>query len=288
MAIGAYDLQPVQWLRSQRSCTHAQELDAAGILASEQNPDPALPSADTLRRMPVLNAVVHESLRCFPPVPAAIGRCLPHNVTVKGRTLPKGAIVGNAIWATHFSTEFWGPDAGEWRPARWLEARSIASAKKDEAGFTRWLPFAIGPQSCIAQHLALVRPGYQCHTVCVFARCTRSRSEMHASHNLIDKWQGLGFNVKVEAQHMGARTARTTSASTLRLAPAQQPQKRVDADGAAPDCGCARRPHAHRAVRGAHGRAHAGGPHGRRALQAHAGLRRRRARAHDAACTGQA
>lgn len=52
------------------------------------------------------------------------------------------------------AVQVWGADAREWRPARWLEGRSINAVKKDTSGALRWLPFSDGVQSCIGQRLA--------------------------------------------------------------------------------------------------------------------------------------
>ena len=127
------------------------------MLASGEHPQPTLPTAESVRELPFLDAVVHESLRCFPPISAGVGRQLSQDVVVNGRTLPKGTILSCAIWAVHYSTVAWGPDAGVWRPQRWLEARSVNACKKDASGHTRWLPFTQGTQNCLGQHLAMVR-----------------------------------------------------------------------------------------------------------------------------------
>jgi cytochrome P450 len=123
------------------------------------------------RALPFRDAVVHESLRCFPPVASGVARKLPRDVDVNGTVLPKDALALLPIWAVHYSEATWGPSAGEWRPARWLEGRSVSAVKKDEDGNPRWLPFQHGGQSCIGQHLAMVRapawvwlvPDASCH-----------------------------------------------------------------------------------------------------------------------------
>ena len=134
-----------------------QELDAAGMLATPDNRSPALPTAESARDLPFLNAVIHESLRCFPPATAGVGRILDRELTVNGALLPKGTLAMMAIWPIHYSTESWGDDAGAWRPERWREGRSVNVVKKDANGHLRWLPFSHGAQNCIGQHLAMVR-----------------------------------------------------------------------------------------------------------------------------------
>jgi Cytochrome P450 len=134
-----------------------QELDGAGLLATPATPDPVLPTTDSVKKLPYLDAVIHESLRCFPPVPPGGARQLSADLTVLSVTLPKGTVLSLPIWPLHYSEGAWGPDAGEWRPWRWLEARSMHAAKRDARGDLRWALFAQGSQNCLGQHVALVR-----------------------------------------------------------------------------------------------------------------------------------
>ena len=150
-----------------------QELDSAALLASPSNPEPQLPSAEAMHQLPYLDAVIHEGLRCFPPVPSGVGRALSEEVTVCGHTIPANVVLCFPIWTIHHSEEIWGADAGRWRPGRWLEGRSIAAAKKDAQGHARWLPFTLGPQNCLGQHLATVRFVWKLQCCCelCMARC---------------------------------------------------------------------------------------------------------------------
>jgi Cytochrome P450 len=127
------------------------------MLATSDNLTPALPTAESARDLPFLDAVVHEGLRCFPPVAPGVVGILDREVNVNGALLPKGTLALLPIWAVHYSEEAWGLDAGEWRPGRWLEGRSVNAVKKDKDGNPRWMPFSHGAQSCIGQHLAMVR-----------------------------------------------------------------------------------------------------------------------------------
>lgn len=77
--------------------------------------------------------------------------------------VPKGTGLIMPPCALHASTAAWGPDAGRWRPERWLGGATVAAAKLTPAGTPRFLAFFEGPGNCIGQHLALVRPsGHTC------------------------------------------------------------------------------------------------------------------------------
>jgi Cytochrome P450 len=134
-----------------------QELAAAGMLATRDDPTPTQPTAESARELRFLNAVVHESLRCFPPATAGVARKTQREVDIAGAVVPKDSLAILPIWAVHYCTDAWGPDAGEWRPGRWLEGRIVNAVKKDRNGNPRWLPFQHGAQNCIGQHLAMVR-----------------------------------------------------------------------------------------------------------------------------------
>ena len=71
-----------------------QELKAEGLLATPEQPEPATVTAAQLLNLKVLDAVCHESLRLFPPVPSAARmitqdtqvrgyHCTPHACTVR-------------------------------------------------------------------------------------------------------------------------------------------------------------------------------------------------------------
>eukprot|EP00892_Ulva_mutabilis_P006220 jgi/Ulvmu1/3970/UM181_0004.1 len=132
-----------------------QELDEAGLLATPERPTPPAVTPSQLVSLKVLDAVCHESLRLFPPVPGA-ARKLVQETKISGYRIPKGTPLILEVGALHYSTHAWGEDAASWRPQRWLDGRSKAAAKKAADGHARFLPFLDGATNCIGQHLALV------------------------------------------------------------------------------------------------------------------------------------
>jgi cytochrome P450 len=134
-----------------------QELNKAGLLATPEAPRPPQPTVEQLREMSFLDAVVHESLRVFPPAPNGTIRDLNKDLEIAGIRVPKGTSAMISVWAVHHCTAVWGADAKEWRPERWLEGRSVNAVKRDANGALRWLPFSDGAQNCMGQHLATAR-----------------------------------------------------------------------------------------------------------------------------------
>jgi cytochrome P450 len=106
------------------------EVMAARPLAPRQSPPPAPPAPTyaALQQLPVLNAVLWETLRMYPPVPY-LPREAPRGgapVTGAGAWLPPGTVV----WASAYTVQrnadvFPQPDA--WEPARWLAFASAPS-----------------------------------------------------------------------------------------------------------------------------------------------------------------
>ncbi|KAI8616932.1 cytochrome P450 [Chytriomyces sp. MP71] len=106
-----------------------------------------------------LHAVVQESLRLMPPVPL-VDRRTTQDDHVGGYTIPKGT---NVIWSPyviHRLKEFWGEDAEEYKPERWLAYK--ASDEIEEAGgagsrpFGAFIPFGAGPRNCIGFRFAML------------------------------------------------------------------------------------------------------------------------------------
>jgi len=95
---------------------------------------------------------VAESLRLYPQPPLLIRRALetvelPQGTAQSAVTLPPGADVFLAVYNMHRSPSFWGADADEWRPERFLEAYDGANT----GGWAGRAPYVI-PETQPASH----------------------------------------------------------------------------------------------------------------------------------------
>lgn len=114
------------------------ELAAAGPLPATG------PAADAL---PYARAVISETLRLYPPVPF-IGREAIHEDRLDDVRVPAGGRVMIAPWIVHRHRRLWeAPDF--FQPERFLEPASR------EIPRGAYLPFGLGPRSCIGQGFAL-------------------------------------------------------------------------------------------------------------------------------------
>ncbi|KAK0646507.1 cytochrome P450 3A13 [Cercophora newfieldiana] len=101
-------------------------------------------------KLPFLDAIVMEGLRCFPPIPMSLPRYVPRGGReIDGFFLPEGTIVSSQAYSVHRidTTAFPGPDV--FRPERWLDQEGDAERRR------LFFAFANGGRGCIGKHLAL-------------------------------------------------------------------------------------------------------------------------------------
>ncbi|KZT68533.1 cytochrome P450 [Daedalea quercina L-15889] len=115
------------------------------------------PSYEDIKEMKYLRAVVNETLRLFPPVPFnmryAVKEALLPNPDPNGKPfyVPPGTAVSYYPFVMHRNTEFWGPDAMEFDPDRFLDKRLHKYLVPNPFIF---LPFNAGPRICLGQQFA--------------------------------------------------------------------------------------------------------------------------------------
>jgi cytochrome P450 len=106
------------------------------------------PKLEELEKLPFLTAVIKESLRLAPGVPAPLPRIVPSTgASIGGRQIPPGTIVGMAQLMVHLHPHIF-PSPEEFDPERWLG--------EDSSFLDKWfVPFSRGPRACLGQTLAM-------------------------------------------------------------------------------------------------------------------------------------
>ncbi|MBI1281057.1 MAG: cytochrome P450 [Anaerolineaceae bacterium] len=105
------------------------------------------PTFDQLRSLPLLDQIIDESLRLYPPIHLGSRRAA-QDLDFSGYQIPSGTRVMYSIYVTHRMPEYWdAPD--EFRPRR------FAPAAPKPAPYT-YLPFGGGPRNCIGAAYAQV------------------------------------------------------------------------------------------------------------------------------------
>ncbi|RAQ98771.1 polyketide synthase [Stemphylium lycopersici] len=98
------------------------------------------------RKLPYLDAVVHESFRMHPPPGLILERVVPsQGMHILGSFIPGRTIVGCNAWVVHRRPEVFGLDVDVFRPERWIDA----SPEKLKVMKSSMLQFGSGARTCL-------------------------------------------------------------------------------------------------------------------------------------------
>lgn len=118
---------------------------------SSRNKTGALPSALSVDNLPLLDAVVRETLRFHAAVPGPLPRITPVSLTtIEGyNNIPGGTRVSSSAYSLHRIAEVF-PRPTEWLPQRWIDPQS----KMDDMRRLFWA-FGSGGRMCLGSSFAL-------------------------------------------------------------------------------------------------------------------------------------
>ncbi|EGE06277.1 cytochrome P450 monooxygenase [Trichophyton equinum CBS 127.97] len=111
-----------------------------------------LPPHKSIDALPLLDAIVMETLRLHPPIPGIQPRLTPADASLVGyHNLPPNTRVNAQAYSLHKNEDVF-PNADSWLPDRWLAP--AGSPQLDE--MKRWFwAFGSGGRMCIGSHFAL-------------------------------------------------------------------------------------------------------------------------------------
>ncbi|KAK4490579.1 hypothetical protein RD792_001263 [Penstemon davidsonii] len=107
----------------------------------------APPSVEQLSKLTLLNMVINESLRLYPPA-SLLPRMAFEDIKLGDLHIPKGLSIWIPVLAIHHNEEIWGKDVNEFNPDR-FGSKSFAPGR-------HFIPFAAGPRNCVGQAFALM------------------------------------------------------------------------------------------------------------------------------------
>lgn len=101
---------------------------------------------ESLGRLPLLDAVIKEGLRVYPPTPIGLPRIAPvGGCTIGNYYLPQDTQISVHQYAT-FHSERNFKNASQFRPSRWMGVKEYENDRLDCVE-----PFQVGPRACLGR-----------------------------------------------------------------------------------------------------------------------------------------
>ncbi|XP_060801284.1 cytochrome P450 4d2-like isoform X1 [Amyelois transitella] len=105
---------------------------------------------EDLPRLKYMEAVIKEALRLYPPAPHVTRKALEDIVLPSGLSVPKGTNFLISAYALNRNPKYWGPDADEFRPERFLDG------SLPDQSLTIYFSFSYGPRGCPGIQFAMM------------------------------------------------------------------------------------------------------------------------------------
>ncbi|GAB2210827.1 hypothetical protein Droror1_Dr00016113 [Drosera rotundifolia] len=150
--------------------------------------DGSPPCGDHLHKLSLLNLVIIESMRLYPPA-TVLPRMAFEDIKLGDLFIPKGLSIWIPVLAINHSKELWGEDANEFIPQRFA-SRTFTPG--------RFIPFCTGPRNCIGQTFAMMEAKIILATLVSRFRFSISESYRHAPVVIMTIKPKYGIHIRLE------------------------------------------------------------------------------------------
>ncbi|KAJ8709485.1 hypothetical protein PYW08_009489 [Mythimna loreyi] len=106
-------------------------------------------SKENLSQLVYLEAVIKEAIRLYPIGPI-VARDTTSDTKLRNVMIPKGSSIMVHVWSVNRNTKYWGLDAEEFKPERWLSPDTVPNHPAAYASFSP------GRRGCIGKMYALM------------------------------------------------------------------------------------------------------------------------------------
>ncbi|KAG0607680.1 hypothetical protein M758_8G047300 [Ceratodon purpureus] len=106
--------------------------------------------SDAISRLKVVGMVLNETMRVYPVI-SSISKMATKDMQIGDLFIPKGLVMEVPLAAFNQDPEIWGEDVHKFNPERF--ENGVAQACTNPQAF---MPFAIGPKSCIGKDFAMM------------------------------------------------------------------------------------------------------------------------------------
>jgi unspecific monooxygenase len=120
---------------------------------------PATYSLQDLNKLPLLMAIILETLRLHPPFPSLTNRYTTEQVWLGGSIdIPAGTWIGWNAYGVQTNPHIWGIDALAFRPSRWgQDITSINAMFRIQKAKAVFIPFSTYARTCLGVAFALMQ-----------------------------------------------------------------------------------------------------------------------------------
>jgi cytochrome P450 len=112
-----------------------------------------LPTYDDVARLPYAMAVIAETMRLRPPA-WILEREVKEPIEFGGYRADVGTTILTSPWVIHRDPRWWGPDAMDYRPDRWINAEGGFDHSAPGQPRGAYFPFGAGSRMCIGEQFA--------------------------------------------------------------------------------------------------------------------------------------